>query len=232
MAQPWQVVDRVSGEGGVLELRRRGERDFLITVDGRVLMTSSAHRSETALGDLACRGLARRVRPRVLVGGLGMGFTLRAVLAALPASGAVLVAELNPQVTAWCRGPLAPLTGGAVDDPRVTVAAADVADVIRGAPPGGLDAVILDLYEGPHGGSRRAEDPVYGALAIERTRSALASGGRFAVWGENHDPGFEKRLRAAGFTVTCERPGRGGLRHVVYVATAGASRPKGRPRRT
>lgn len=221
MAQPWQVVDRAPGQGGVLELRRRGERDFLITLDGRVLMTSAAHRSEEALGDLACRRLAGRPRPRVLVGGLGMGFTLRAALAVLPSSAAVLVAEINPRVAAWCRGPLAPLTGGAVADPRVAVAEADVADVLRGAPPASLDAVILDLYEGPHAGSHRTDDPVYGSRAVERTRAALAPGGVFAVWGENRDPGFEKRLRAAGFTVTCERPGRGGLRHAVYLARAG-----------
>jgi len=229
LAQPWLTLDNVPTPEGILELRQRGERDFLITVAGRVLMNSAAHRSETALGEMACRHLQRRGAPRILVGGLGMGFTLRAVLDQLPPAGHVLVAELNPVVVGWCRGPLAPLTGRAVDDPRVTVEIADVAAVIRrharpGEAPGAFDLVVLDLYEGPHAGSHRQDDPLYGRAAIERTRAVLKRDGAFAVWGENHDPGFEKRLRAAGFAVACERPGRGGLRHAVYVGTAAASR--------
>src|SRR4051812_29875353 len=110
MAQPWRVIERVSAKDGDLELRQRGERDFLITFGGLVLMNSSARRSEEALGDLACRGLREASAPKVLVGGLGMAFTLRAVLDALPEGGRVLVAELNPVVLEWCRGPLAPLT--------------------------------------------------------------------------------------------------------------------------
>jgi spermidine synthase len=165
-----------------------------------------------------------------------MGFTLRAVLDRLPNAGRVVVAELNPVVVGWCRGPLAALTHGSIDDPRVTVEIADVAAVIRrhaqtDETPGTFDLVVLDLYEGPHAGSHRQDDPLYGRSAIERTRAALAPGGVFAVWGENHDAGFEKRLRAAGFAVECERPGHGGLRHVVYVATMGAGRHLGNARR-
>jgi spermidine synthase len=227
MAQPWHIVETVSTKDGILELRRRGERDYLITIGGQVLMNSSAHRSELALGALACRNLRRKAGARVLVGGLGMGFTLRAVLDSLPATGQVVVAELNPVVVQWCRGPLAELTGRAVDDPRVVVQIADVHSVIRKslAEQARFHTIVLDLYEGP--GTGRQDDPLYGLGAVEMARSALEPGGVFAVWGENHDPSFEKRLRSADFSVVKERPGYGGLRHVVYVATARPPRAGG-----
>lgn len=238
MAQPWTVLDSVATDEGILELRQRGERDFLITVNSLVLMNSSLHRSEVALGELACSHLKQQAGPRVLVGGLGMGYTLRAVLDNLPASGSVVVAELNPVVLNWCRGPLAFLTGGAASDPRVSVEISDVADLIsRSAMSGkGFDAIVLDLYRGPHAKSHKVEDPLYGSIAIEMTRAALKPGGVFAVWGENYDQAFDKRLVAAGFSVFSDRPGRGGLRHVVYLARMqqnreAPSRKKGSPRR-
>ncbi len=233
MALPWHTLESVDTEDGVLELRSRAGRDFLITIDGRVLMNSAAHGSEVALGELACGHLSRRPGARVLVGGLGMGYTLRAVLDLLPPSGRVVVAEINPVVVAWCRGPMAGLTAGAVEDPRVVVEVGDVAALIRGCAAGGerFDAVVLDLYEGPHGGSRGRDHPLYGRQAVETARKVLVPGGIFAVWGEDHDPGFERRLRAAGFSVACHRPGRGGARHVVYVGRSGGpGRPRGRPR--
>jgi spermidine synthase len=234
MAQPWQTLASVPTKEGTLELRRRGERDFLITLGGLVLMSSSAHRSEAALGALACRDLRRRADARVLVSGLGMGFTLRAALDSLPATGRVTVAELNPVVMEWCRGPLAELTARAAEDPRVTIRIADVAEVIRERAVSGegrFHAIILDLYEGPHARTHKRDDPLYGSKAIEAARSALEPGGVFAVWGESHDAGFEKRLRAAGFSVTCERPGRGGLRHVVYLGKASARNTNSLPKR-
>lgn len=220
MAQPWKTIESIPTKDGVLELRQRGERDFLITVGGLVLMNSSAHRSEVALGSRACAPLAGHPLPRVLVAGLGMGYTLRAVLDALPVTARVVVGELNPVVVEWCRGPLATLTADAVGDPRVTVTIADVAAIIRDAASRGerFDAVVLDLYTGPHAGSHKRDDPLYGSRAIEQTRAALIPGGVFAVWGENYDAGFVDRLRSAGFTVESDRPGRGGLRHVIYVA--------------
>lgn len=223
MARPWKTIDRVPTEEGILELRQRGERDFLITVGGQVLMNSLAHRSEVVLGQLGCRHLQQHPAPRVLVGGLGMGYTLRAVLDSLPATAQVVVAELNPVVLEWCRGPLAPLTAGAVADPRVTVQIADVAALVRSSQGEGFDAVVFDLYRGPHHYTDRRDDPLYGSRAIAHVRAALRPGGVFAVWGENYDAGFDQRLRAAGFAVTSERPGRGGLRHVVFVATLPAS---------
>lgn len=224
MRQQWQTIDRVDVSEGVLELRRRGERDFLIIINGRVLMNSHQNRSEIALGEQACRAVAARKRPRVLIGGLGMGLTLRAALDSLPPDAQVTVAEINPHVVQWCRGPLAGLTECAVDDQRVTVVTEDVSVVIaKAARPGAkrFDAIIIDLYEGPHGTTDPKNDPFYGSRALKVAGDALSQAGIFAVWGENSDAAFEKRLTAAGFSVDRQRPGKGGLRHVVYIAKAG-----------
>src|SRR5512135_434405 len=176
MAQPWQTIDRVETADGVLELRKRGDRDFMILINNRVLMNSSANRSEIVLGERACRKIATRPRPRVLIGGLGMGLTLKAALDTLPDPAQVVVSELNPAVVAWCRGPLAMLTNDAMRDPRVTIMIEDVAAVIaRAAQSGGapFDAILLDLYEGP-GPSRNAlHDPFYGSRALKTTAAAL-----------------------------------------------------------
>jgi spermidine synthase len=225
MTRPWQTLDRVETAEGTLELRRRGERDFLLAVGGRVLMNGAAHLTELAVADLACRRVAGRPRPRVLVGGLGMGYTLRAALDALPPAARVVVAEIEPAVVRWCRGPLAELTGHAADDPRVAIEVADVAAVIARAGKAGdarfdarFDAIILDLYEGPRQATQGREDPFYGERALAATHRALAPGGVFAVWSEDADAAFERRLATAGFAVERKRPGRGGPRHVVYLA--------------
>ena len=221
MAKPWQTIDKTDHGDNVLELRKRGDRDFLLLVNGRVLMNSSANRSEVALGEQACRLVAGRGQPRVLIGGLGMGFTLRAALDALPGSAQVVVAELDPVIVTWCRGPLAGLTQNAVWDPRVTVETDDVAAVIISASLKNakrFDAIIIDLYVGPGADTDPHYDPFYGSLALSTTAEALSAGGVFAIWGENPDTAFEQRLVAAGFTFERLRPGRGGLRHVVYVA--------------
>ena len=221
MARPWQTIERISTEEGLLELRKRGERDFLITVDGHVLMNSMVNRSEIAMGRLACGHLKHSTRPMVLVGGLGMGFTLKAVLETLPATGRVVVAELNPVVLSWCRGPLAALTNHATEDARVNVEIGDVAQLIRRHAKDDarekFDAVILDLYTGPYVRSHKRDDPLYGSLAIKTTGAALKPGGVFAVWGEDYDAGFAKRLAAAGFVSTRHRSGQGGSGHVVYL---------------
>jgi spermidine synthase len=223
VTRPWQTLDGFDTEEGRIELRRRGADEFLITLAGRVLMNSAASRSEAALARIACAGLGGRPAPRVLIGGLGMGCTLRAALDALPAAAAVVVAELHEPMLRWCRGPLAELTGRAVDDLRVEVRIGDVGAVIRGAAgprASRFDAVLLDLYEGPHPASQPRNHPHYGAAALARTRSALGSGGVLAIWSEDPDARFERDLGQAGFTVRRERPGRGGRRHVVYVASA------------
>jgi len=232
MAQPWKTIENVATDEGILELRQRGERDFLITIGPQVLMNSLANRSEVVLGQLGCGQLRESESPRVLVGGLGMGFTLRAVLDTLPATARVVVAELNPTVVEWCRGPLAALTANAVGDPRVTVEIGDVAQRIRKSAVNGgeerFDAIVLDLYRGPHAKTHHSDDPLYGSRAIENMRAALKPCGVVAVWGEQYDEGFDKRLRSAGFTVTSDRPGRGGLRHVVFLAHLKQSKKTGK----
>ncbi len=223
MAQPWVVVDKWPTPEGDLELRQRGAKDYLILVGGRVLMSSTAFRSELAVADLACQALVGRVNPRVLIGGLGMGYTLRAALDALPTGAQVTVAELNPRVVQWCEGPIAHLTDDALHDPRTRLHVGDVAQLI-GQTKGAWDAIILDLYEGPHEASQRPDDPFWSKPALIRTRAALAPGGIFTVWAEDFDPPFVKRLQAHGFAVEVHHPGKGGRRHTVYVANPSAAK--------
>jgi len=220
MARAWTTLDRVASHGGELELRRRGEREFLITVDGRVLMTSAAHRSESALAEWLCEGISHR-RPRILIGGLGMGYTLRAALDALPRGASVSVAELEPAVVAWCHEPLAPLTGAAVNDPRVEVIPTDVMELVRAAARGGrprLDAIALDLFEGPRGTRDEEDHPLWGLEALAALRDALVPGGALGIWSEDPAPGLLRRLARVGFHAETRRVGRGGRRHTLYRA--------------
>jgi spermidine synthase len=216
MTRRWQTLARVATPEGALELRQRGERDFLITIAGRVLMTSQARRSEEALATLPLRDRPQQELRTILVGGLGMGYTLRAALDLLPSTARVTVVELNAEVAAWCRGPLAPLSDDALADPRVELVVGDVADAIARAPAGGFDAIVLDLYEGPHAATQRADDRLYGDAALARAHAALAPGGVLAVWSEEADAAFERRCAAAGFRVEKQRAG-GGRAHVVYL---------------
>ena len=219
MALPWKTLDQFTTEDeGLLELKQRGKGDYLITVGSQILMNSKAQRSEMALGKLGCQGLEQHPRPCVLVGGLGMAITLRAILDTLPDTAQVKVAELNSIIYKWCLGPLSELTGGAANDPRVTIEITDVAKLIKKTDNEYFDAIILDLYRGPHPQTDRRNDPIYGSRAIKHAHSALKPGGIFAVWGENPDRGFETRLSSEGFEVRCERPGKGGYRHAVWIA--------------
>jgi spermidine synthase len=242
VTRPWETLDSAETPEGRLELLRRGE-DFVITVGGRVLMNSALHLTEAAVAEMACRRIAGRDRPRVLIGGLGMGYTLRAALDALPRKGRVVVAEIEPAIVRWCRGPLAGLTRRAIDDPRVSIRMADVTQMIAATAETAetaetgetadtkgahlFDAIILDLFEGPRTATQARDDPFYGPRALERTRAALTRGGVFAVWSEDADPAFAKRLSSAGFTVETARPGQGGPRHVVYLAGSGRRRDRG-----
>jgi spermidine synthase len=223
---PWKTLATVATADGALELRQRGAREFLIVIAGRVLMTSNDRRSEEALATLACRGLTA-AGPRVLIGGLGMAYTVRAALDALPAAAQLVVAELTPAVLDWCSGPLAPLTAGAVLDPRVRVVIDDVARLISEAPAGHYDAIVLDLYEGPHAATQRADDPFYGRAALGRCHAALAPGGVLAVWSEEPDEPFARRLAAAGFDVAIHRLGTNRT-HVVYLGHRLGHGPKRR----
>jgi spermidine synthase len=233
VTRPWQTLDRVDTPEGLLELRQRGERDFVITVAGRVLMNSALHLTEDAAAGIACKEIADRPHPQVLIGGLGMGFTLRAALDALPRRARVTVAEITPAVVRWCRGPLAHLTNDALADRRVTIRIEDVAATLAHAARSGgedrFDAIILDLYEGPRGGSQAKQDPLWGDEALRTTRDALQPGGVLTVWSEDPDPSFPRRLRLAGFEVEKRRPGKGGPRHAVYVAHPTRSGSRRRP---
>jgi spermidine synthase len=234
LTRVWTTLDRVASSGGELELRRRGEREFLITVTGRVLMTSAAHRSESALAEWLCEGLRTARKPTVLIGGLGMGYTLRAALDALPPTARVRVAELEPAVVSWCRGPLATLTDHAVDDPRVEVAVEDAMDSIRVAARGArprFDAIALDLFAGPRGTRAERDHPLWGAAALALARDALAPGGALGIWCEEPAPGLERRLARVGLVAELRRAGRGGRRHALYRATRASSPRPGRPKR-
>jgi len=217
LTRAWTTLERVATPHGELSLRRRGDHDFLIAQDRRVIMTSAAHRSESLLAEQACAALAPLRRPRLLIAGLGMGFTLRAALDRLPAGARVEVAELEPAVVAWCRGPLADACGRALDDRRVRLRIEDVAAAIARAAAGRApryDAVVLDLFEGPGGDA----DPVFGREGLARIRAATASPGVLAVWSERDDARFEKRLRGAGYRVARTRARAAGLHHTVYLA--------------
>lgn len=222
MTRPWTTIDRIDTAEGPLELRQRGPRDFLIVIAGRILMSSTAFQSEVAVAEVACRPLATTVAPRVLIGGLGMGLTLRAALDVLPPDAAVTVVELNPEVVRWCQGPLADLTQRSLEDPRVSVVVDDVALVIVRQAKAGLrsQAIVLDLYEGPHLATQGHDDPFYGTAALRRTKAALVPGGLLSVWSEDPDPAFEQRLKSEGFRVERAATGRGGRRHAVYLARA------------
>jgi spermidine synthase len=233
---PWKVLAEVATSEGALQLRQRGAREFLITINGRVLMTSSERSSEEAVATLAIKELMGKKAPRVLIGGLGMAYTVRAALDALPRQGQVTVAELTAEVDTWCRGPLAPLTRGAVLDPRVRVVIQDVARVIENARPGQFDAIVLDLYEGPHAAQRRENDPFYGRVALERSAAALSPGGVLAIWSEETNAVFKKRMIDAGFETRVHHPG-GSRAYVVYLGrridpdTERRPRPPRKPRR-
>ena len=221
MTRAWQTVDARETHDGLFELRRRGESDFLVCLDGRILMNSRESRSEEALGVWAAEAVAERAAPRLLVAGLGMGITLRAALDLLPADARVVVAELHPHVRAWCAGPLRGCCRDALSDPRAEVRIADVRDVIaqaaaRTSPR--FDAIALDLYEGVRvAPGSDAEDPFFGDAALARAHAALTPSGAFARWTERPDPAFERRLGRAGFRVERRRIGRGGRRHTLVL---------------
>jgi spermidine synthase len=217
VTRAWHTLAAAPTADGALELRQRGMSEFLIVIAGRVLMTSAARRSEQALAIRGCAHLSNHPAPRVLIGGLGMAYTLRAALDVLPATAHVVVAELHTIVLEWCRGLLAPLTDGAVLDRRVRIEIADVSEQIRAAQAGAYDAILLDLYEGPHAATQRPDDPFYGAAALRRSHAALTGGGALAIWSEDPDGPFARRLAASGFDVTTHREGKGGRTHTIYV---------------
>jgi spermidine synthase len=219
---PWLKLDTapVPG-GGELRLMRRGD-EFSIMLGANELMNSRNNGSEQALATITCERLGARPDPRLLIGGLGMGFTLRAALAALGPAAAITVAELVPAVLAWARGPMAAVFGDCLSDPRVTLRETDVGELI-GAGPSRYDAILLDVDNGPQGFTRPANDALYGMAGLNAARAALREGGVLAVWSSGPDREFVKRVRKAGFLVD-ERSvrasgGRTGIKYVVWIAT-------------
>ena len=200
---------------------RRGT-EFSMMLGPNELMNSRLSGSEEALATLACRRLEAVKAPHLLIGGLGMGFTLRAALAVLGPEARITVAELVPAVIAWARGPMADIFGDSLKDPRADIREADVADVI-GARAAAFDAILLDVDNGPEGLIRKANDALYDAKGLKAIRRALRPGGILAVWSSGPHPAFTKRLRDAGFEVNevnlRATTRRSGARHVIWFAT-------------
>ena len=202
-----------------MRLLQRGQ-EYSIRVGGYELMNSRVHGSEDALASLVCERLDC-ARVRVLIGGLGMGFTLLAVLKGVGAASEVVVSELVPEVVEWHRGPLAGVSGGALDDPRVTVVTEDVAKVLR-AERKGFDAVLLDVDNGPVGLTARKNDWLYSSAGLKASYGALRPGGILAVWSAGPDAAFTKRLQHAGFRTeevrVRGREGKKGARYLIWLA--------------
>jgi len=219
---PWVLVDVADAPGGgELRLMRRGA-EYSIMAGPIELMNSRLSGSEEALATLAWARLAGRPRPAVLIGGLGMGFTLRAALAKAGPDAEITVAELVPAVIAWARGPLAELFDGSLEDPRVRLREADVGALIRTGR-SAYDAILLDVDNGPQALTREANDRLYGAAGLGEAQRALRPGGVLAVWASAEDRAFTARLAKAGFAVE-EIPVRAhrgrGARHLIWIATA------------
>jgi spermidine synthase len=222
----WQLLGQTRApDGADIALTFRGG-EYVILAGGRSLMSSRMHGSEEALATLACRRALTLERPCVLVGGLGMGFTLRATLDLLPPDASVVVAELVPAVVEWNRGPLALLAGNPLRDPRVAVEIDDVAATLR-ASPGRFDAVLLDVDNGPAAFSASHNAGLYDDRGLAAARAALKPGGVFAIWSAWDDRKFEQRLRYCGFTVEVERVRgrlkRGGPHHTIFLGVNGAA---------
>ena len=216
--KPWEKLDTVTTpDGSWLELREH-DGEYVIRADGYDLMTSRMHGSEDAMMALACP--APNADACILVGGLGMGYTLRATLDLLPPTGSVIVGELTPAVVAWNRGPLGPLAGHPLDDPRVSLDVGDVANLIRRSD-GRFDAILLDVDNGPDALTQRTNGWLYSAAGLAAARRALRRPGALAVWSVGGEPPFADRLRAAGFEpetqVVRARAAGKGPKHLVFV---------------
>lgn len=219
---PWEMLDRqeVPGEGHEMALYRRGQ-DFSIRIDHRELMSSRVHGSEEALAELAMARLADPEQARVLIGGLGMGYTAAAALKFLGPLAQVIIAELVPAVVTWNQGPLAHLAGNPLGDPRVQVLVQDVAPILK-VTTAGFDAILLDVDNGPQSMTRRGNAWLYSVAGLKAARATLRPQGVLAVWSATPDAGFSRALGYAGFQVT-EVPVRargkqGGSHHLIWLA--------------
>jgi spermidine synthase len=218
--KPQRLIDStVTPDGAELLLYER-DGVFSLRIDGLELMSSRAHGSEEQLARMAMRLVDRKRRPRVLVGGLGMGYTLRAVLDAQPAAAEVVVAELLPAVVRWNRDQLGELTGRPLADPRVSVVEGDVADLIADSP-AAFDVILIDVDNGPSGFSLKGNERLYRAAGLSDIRRSLRPAGVLGVWSADPEPRFERALRAAGFRVRTEsvyaRDVAKGPRHTLFI---------------
>jgi spermidine synthase len=220
---PWSLLDKaqVPGGGGELRLMRRGT-EFSIRLGHNELMNSRLSGSEEALATIACERIKARNRPQILIGGLGMGFTLRAALTVLGSEARITVAELVPAVLRWARGSMVEVFGTSLTDPRVSIREADVGHLIR-AGRSTFDAILLDVDNGPEGLTRKNNDALYDLEGLRAAGTALRPGGILAVWSSGPDLNFTRGLRKTGFDVdevkVRANGSRGGARHVICIAT-------------
>lgn len=225
---PWKELDSAAVPGGhePLRLKRRGG-EFSIMLGSNELMNSRLSGSEEKLATLSADRVGSREKARILIGGLGMGFTLRAALTAFAPDAEIVVAELVPEVVAWARGPLGVLHGDSLDDPRVRIHQGDVATAIKAGPP--YDAILLDVDNGPDGLFRPANDRLYNAAGLAAAKAALTPGGHLAVWSSAPDARFTKRLRQAVLNVeeveVRARSNGKGERHTIWIATRPGKAP-------
>ncbi len=227
---PWvPLATAPLATGGVLRLKRRGA-EFSIMLGSNELMNSRLSGSEKALASLSLATFATHPAPSVLIGGLGMGFTLRAALQELGPGASVVVAELVPEVIDWASGPMADLFGVALDDPRVRIARVDVAELIRPAGEGhhsqtregpAWDAILLDVDNGPDGLTQSANDWLYSSAGLAAAHASLRVGGVLGVWSAHPDAGFRRRMAHAGFSVTEHKVrangSGGGAKHIIWL---------------
>lgn len=222
---PWTLVDTAKVPDGDEELRlmRRGT-ELVIKLGKQELMSNRLSATEQALATIACEKIKDRPQPRILIGGLGMGFTLRAALKVLGPQAEIVVAELVPAVVAWARGPMAEIFGDSLTDRRVQIREKDVGKLIRSGR-SSYDAILLDVDNGPEGLTREANDALYDIEGLSAAYAALSAGGVLAVWSSAPHAEFTERLRKTGFAVT-EHPlrakgPRGGARHFIWTAVRG-----------
>jgi spermidine synthase len=220
---PRELLGTANIPGGHEELRlfRRGA-DFMIVLDRNELMSSRMSGSEEALAVMTVERLRGRPAPEILIGGYGMGFTLRAALAAVDRDARLTVVELVAEIIDWARGPMAAMTAGCLDDPRVALRIDDVGEAIRSAT-SAYDAILLDVDNGPDGLVRRANNGLYSRSGLAAARAALKPGGVVAIWSAGQDNAFAKALGEAGFSVdevaVRARSNGKGAKHIIWFAT-------------
>ncbi len=223
---PWILLGRAKTPDGQSEMKlmRRGD-EYVIRVQGHELMNSRAHGSEEALAELSCANLPEKNSPRVLIGGLGMGFTLAAAIRVLPAKAIIEIAELVEAVVEWNKGPLGPLAGNPLDDKRVRVHIGDVRVPLKSAVHI-YDAIILDIDNGPTPLTQASNQSLYGTRGLATMAKALKPGGTLSVWSAEPDERFTRRLEECGFSVTIERVRartQAGSTHTIWLAVAPAN---------